>query len=58
MIWLKGIYRLTSVSLVSLEELSVLRVGLLLQRVKTMDTSLFMNNESWKCVGGQFSDGL
>lgn len=42
----------------SLEELSVLRVGRLLQGVKTMDTSPVMNNENWKCVGGQFSGGL
>lgn len=58
MIWLKNIYRITSVFLVSLEELSFLTVGLLLQGVKTMDTSLVTNNKNWKCVGGQLSDGL
>lgn len=52
MIWLKSIYRITSVFLVSLEELSVLTVGLLLQGVKIMDISLVTNNKNWKCVGG------
>ena len=51
MIWLKGIYRLTSVFLVSSEELSVLGVDLLSQGVKTLDASPFRNNKNWKCVG-------